>query len=142
MPINYVKKKQHVYWGSNMSPREEFRINGCLRVETQEWVVDYFDDVGKSAEQIEDYTIDAFGSIIDELDYPSEDVLSPIKDLAYTLLKAVKGNNKTLAQELVDAVEWLEQELQQDGEHVNEHIGKLKTGIKEWEKIKGTLNLE
>ena len=98
--------------------------------------------MGKSAEQIEDYTIDAFDSIIDELDYPSEDVLTPIKNLAYTLLKAVKGSNKTLAQELVDAIEGLEQELQQEGEHVNEHIGKLKTGIKEWEKIKGTLNLE
>ena len=142
MPINYVKKKQHVYWGSSMSPREEFRINGCLSVGTQEFLVDYYDDVGELSEKVEDYTIDAFDSIIEELDYPREDVLSPIKDLAYALLKAVKGNNKTLAQELVDAIEGLEQELQQDGEHVNEHIGKLKTGIKEWEKIKGTLNLE
>ena len=142
MPINYVKKKQHIHWGSNMTPMEEFRVNGCLRVETQEWLVDYYDDVGNLFGKVEDYTIDAFGSIIDELDYPREDVLTPIKDLAYTLLKAVKGNNKTLAQELVDAIEWLEQELQQEGEHVNEHIGKLKTGIKEWEKIKGTLNLE
>lgn len=142
MPINYVKKKQHINWGSNMTPREEFRLNGCLFVETQEWLVDYFDDVGKSAEQIEDYTIDAFDSIIDELDYPAEDVLSPIKDLAYKLLKVVKGGNKDLAQELVDAVEELEEELQQEGEHVNEHIGKLKTGIKEWKKIKSSLNLE
>ena len=142
MPINYVKKKQHIHWGSNMTPMEEFRVNGCLRVETQEWLVDYYDDVGNLFGKVEDYTIDAFGSIIDELDYPREDVLTPIKDLAYTLLKAVKGNNKTLAQELVDAIEGLEQELQQEGEHVNEHIGKLKTGIKEWEKIKCTLNLE
>lgn len=142
MPINYVKKKQHIHWGSNMTPREEFRVNGCLSVETQEWLVNYYDDVGILSEKVEDYTIDAFDSIIGELYYPREDVLSPIKDLAYALLKAVKGNNKTLAQELVDDIEGLEQELQQEGEYVNEHIGKLKTGIKELEKIKGTLNLE
>lgn len=131
MPINYVKKVSHIYWGSNMTPREEFRVNGCLRPETQEWLVDFFDDTTALSDEEDSCLIHNYEASIQELKATllEEDFLTEAIDMIKDLVSRVKGGNKELAVELMSTLENLETQLQQSTEYAMEQIKTLEKGM-------------
>lgn len=134
MPI-FISKPHFSY--SSMPFREEWRINGKLSLESQEALVDYFDDTTALLDEEESCFIHSYKGTIQELTSTliEEDFLTEAKDLASDLMKNVKGGNKELATDLVALLEQLETTLQQANEYAMEQIKHLKKGVEVSQKM-------
>lgn len=134
MPI--VISKPHFSY-SSMPFREEWRINGKLSLESQESLIDYFDDTTAMLDEEESCFIHSYEGTIQELTSTliEEDFLTEAKDLASDLMKNVKGGNKELATSLVTLLEQLETTLQQANEYAMEQIKHLKKGVEVSQKM-------
>lgn len=140
MAVTITRKKPHVVY-SNMSPREEFRINGCLSLATQESLIDQLEDIGVFNDENESYLISAYEPYIQEAaaGFMDEDFLDPIRDSLAEIRKLVKGKvSQELLDDLIETVENLNNEYNQSLEHGMEHIGKLKTAVKECNTVQET----
>lgn len=143
MPVTITRKVKPILWGMNMLPHEEFRLNGCLTIGTQQFLVEYYQDMIDFKEGIDEYTVDGYESQIDEIagNMPAEDVLTYIQKLARELLKNVKGSNKDKTEELCNEIDSLAESLRQESEHAMEQIKCMREGIKIVQDLKKTLDI-
>lgn len=94
----------------NLTPREQFRINGQLSPETTEELLDNAEALLK-AEGVSSQVQEALGC------YPGEDFLAGLIDSLQTLAKRLRGDNREALLGLVEQAEDLQQCVFNEGDY-------------------------
>ncbi|EMB2321473.1 hypothetical protein ACN1NW_000436 [Acinetobacter baumannii] len=110
--------KPHIVYMS-MTPREEFRLNGCLCVQTQQRLIDRIEDleteaVDKSA--IKAYLREIKGNLIDS------DDLKCLSEELFALQGHLRGENRKRMTEVLQAFTHLRHAVEGQSEYACEQI--------------------
>lgn len=108
----------HIHF-SNMTPREEFRINGTLCEKTIESLIEHHEDEnGLQVDGAKVYVNEANGC------FPQEDFLTTVTADIRTIANRLRGRNKDELLELVQRLEQIESEINQQSEYGHSELKK------------------
>lgn len=104
---------------SNMTPKEEFRLNGTLCESTIEaLILEHEDTQEADIKGAKTYIKEAKGC------YASEDFLTtPVRDLQ-TVANRVRGQNKLMLLDIIQQLQNIENEIRQSGEYGSDELRK------------------
>lgn len=108
----------HIHF-SNMTPREEFRLNGTLCETTMEaLIVESEDSSTIKLDGVQCYVSEAKGC------FPSEDFLTSIRGEILTIANRLRGNNKLQLLDLIEKLGQIESEINQQSEYGADELRK------------------
>lgn len=116
------------YVHSGLSPREEFNINGRLSRQTVEQMLDDRDavDLDAAASELDDAltSLKEGGGC-----FPGEDFLSDLIRDMNALKKSLRGNNRSLLDDMITQTEQLQTEVFQTTEYGRDELDKSQKSL-------------
>ena len=108
----------HIHY-SNMTPREEFRLNGTLcEASIEALIVEHEDSPALELDSIECWVSEAKGC------FPDEDFLTSVRSDIQTIANRLRGRNKLELMDLVEKLGQIESEISQQAEYGADELKK------------------
>lgn len=108
----------HIHF-SNMTPREEFRLNGTLcEASIEALIIEHEDSPALELDSVECWVSEAKGC------FPSEDFLTSVRNDILTIANRLRGRNKLELLDLVQKLGEIESEVTQQSEYGADELRK------------------